>query len=125
MGNVNLMDPLFRVEMLGRFSVRQDDREITRFRTQKTGSLLACLVLNRSRAYTRETLVRMFWPESDIKAARTNLSVALNSLRRQLEPPGIAVGSILLADNTRVLLNPDAFTSDVGEFESARHKAES
>ena len=100
------MDALFRVEMLGRFGVRQGFREITRFRTQKTAGLLACLALHRSRIHPRDVLIEMFWPASELKAARSNLSVAINALRRQLEPPGIPAGAVLVADPSQVHLNP-------------------
>ena len=34
------MDARCRIELLGRLCVKQGDREITRFRTRKTGALL-------------------------------------------------------------------------------------
>ena len=118
------MDALYRVEMLGRFVVRHGSREIVRFRTQKTGALLACLARHRGRSHARDALIERFWPDSDLKAARSNLSVALNALRRQLEPPGFAAGDVLVADHARVSLNPAAFTTDIEEFEGALHAAE-
>jgi predicted ATPase/DNA-binding SARP family transcriptional activator len=111
--------------MLGRFEVRQGSREIRRFRTQKTASLLACLALYRSRSHPREALIERFWPDSELQAARTNLSVALNALRRQLEPPGVPTGAVLITDHAQVRLNLTAFTTDVEDFESALRTAES
>jgi predicted ATPase/DNA-binding SARP family transcriptional activator len=125
MGNDDAMEALFRIEMLGRFEVRHGSREITRFRTQKTASLLACLALYRSRSHPREVLIERFWPDSLLKAARTNLSVALNALRRQLEPPGVPEGAVLITDHTQVRLNRIAFTTDVEDFENALRAAES
>ncbi|HZT41148.1 MAG TPA: tetratricopeptide repeat protein [Chthonomonadaceae bacterium] len=119
------MDALFRVEMLGRFAVWQGNREITRFRTQKTASLLAYLSLYRARSHPRETLIECFWPDSPLEAARTNLSVALNALRRQLEPPGVPAGAVLMTTHAQVRLNPIAFTSDVDDFESLLQEAPS
>ena len=113
------MDALFRVEMLGRFRVLQDSREITRFRTQKTAALLAYLALYRSRSHPREVLIERFWPDSTLEAARSNLSVALNALRRQLEPPGVPAGAVVIANHAQVRLNPMAFTTDVDDFEQA------
>jgi predicted ATPase/DNA-binding SARP family transcriptional activator len=118
------MEALFRIEMLGRFAVQQGNRQITRFRTQKTASLLACLALSRSRSHAREALIERFWPDSELAAARTNLSVALNALRRQLEPPGVPAGAVLIADQSQVRLNPIAFSTDVEEFENALRSAE-
>src|SRR5579871_2352395 len=118
------METLFRIEMLGRFAVWQGNREITRFRTQKTASLLAYLALYRARSHPRETLIERFWPESGLEAARTNLSVALNALRRQLEPPGVPAGAVIMADHQQVRLNPIAYTSDVEDFESLLKEAQ-
>jgi predicted ATPase/DNA-binding SARP family transcriptional activator/Tfp pilus assembly protein PilF len=118
------VDALFCVEMLGRFVLRQGSREITRFRTQKTGSLLGYLALYGSRSHPRDVLIELFWPDSDLKAARTNLSVALNALRRQLEPPGILAGAVILANRAQVRLNPHAFTTDTEAFEDALRQAE-
>jgi len=123
-GNFSEMAALFHIEMLGRFGVRQGDREITRFRTQKTAVLLAYLALYRARSHPRDLLIELLWPQSELKAARTNLSVALNALRRQLEPPGVPQGAVLLADHFQVRLNPFAFTTDVEDFEKALREAE-
>lgn len=123
-GDVATVDTPFRIEMLGRFSLRQGSRETTRFRTRKTASLLACLALHRSRFHPRDLLIEQFWPDSDLKSARTNLSVALNALRGQLEPPGIPAGAVLIADHTKVRLNPVAISTDVEDFQEALRKAE-
>ena len=113
------MDVLFRVEMLGRFRVLQDSREITRFRTQKTAALLAYLALYRAQSHPRDVLIERFWSESTLEAARSNLSVALNALRKQLEPPGVPAGAVVIANHAQVRLNPIAFTTDVDDFEQA------
>ena len=94
------MDAPFRIEMLGRFAVRQGSREITRFRTQKTGSLLACLAYYHTRSHPRDELIEQFWPESDLKAARTNLSVALTALRRQFKPQRAATAAATREDGS-------------------------
>src|SRR5947208_3284287 len=100
------MEPLFRIEMLGRLVVQQGNREISRFRTQKTAALLAYLAFYKQRSHPRDILIELFWPESALDAARTNLSVALNALRHQLEGPGIPPGAILVTAHTQVRLTP-------------------
>jgi len=68
------------------------------------------------------------WPEEPLDVARANLRVALSSLRRQLEPPGVPAGTVLIAGRQHVGLNPQAVRVDVGEFERAldesRHAAD-
>ena len=105
--------------------LRAPVEEITRFQTRKTGALLAYLAFHGSRPVTREILGDLLWPDHDPDAARNSLRVALNSLRRQLEPPGVAVGSVLVANRMTVQLSPDMFSTDVADFESALREEKS
>ncbi|HLV79533.1 MAG TPA: winged helix-turn-helix domain-containing protein, partial [Chthonomonadaceae bacterium] len=113
-----MLEEPWRIEMLGRLRVRRGDRDLTRFSTYKTGALLAYLAYNQSRSHARERLMDLLWPDEVPEAARNSLRVALASLRRQLEPPGVAGGSILLADRMQVQLNPASVTTDVAAFEA-------
>ena len=65
----------------------------------------------------------MFWPDGTLEMGRQNLSVALSSLRHQLEPPGTPAGAVLVADRQNVGLNPAAVTTDVAEFEAGLRAA--
>ena len=92
---------------------------VTRFRSQKYGALLAYLALF-PRFHPREELADLFWPDADPEAGRTNLRTALSSLRRQLEPPGVAAGSVLVTRGHQdVGLEPTAVSTDVAVFERA------
>jgi DNA-binding SARP family transcriptional activator len=116
---MNPTTPLWRITLLGGLSARQGTRTITRFRSQKYGALLAYLAYHRQNVHAREVLLAMLWPEMEERAARNNLSVALSSLRSQLEPPGTPAHSVLRADRFSVGLNPATVTTDVAEFEEA------
>jgi predicted ATPase/DNA-binding SARP family transcriptional activator len=61
----------------------------------------------------------MFWPDTEEESARHNLRLALSSLRRQLEPPGIEPGTVVRADRLTVQIPPEVVTTDVAEFEAA------
>ncbi len=117
------MDVRCRIELLGRLRVQQGDREITRFRTQKTGALLGYLAYHLERTHPREVLMDLLWPESAPATGRQSLSMALSSLRHQLEPPGVPRGTIVRADRFSVQLNPELVTTDVAEFEAAQQSA--
>lgn len=112
------MDAPCRIEMLGGLRVMQAERTITRFRSQKTGALLAYLALHPRRTHAREHLIDLLWPDDAPEAARRSLRVSLSSLRRQIEPPGTPAGSVFLADYQNVRLNPQAVVTDVAEFEA-------
>lgn len=113
----------WRIGLFGRLQASQGQRVITRFRTQKTGTLLAYLAYFQRRTHPREQLIELLWPEREVNAGRTSLRTALASLRRQLEPPGIPVGSVLITDRTNVQLNPAAVITDVADFEAALRTA--
>lgn len=113
------MNYLWRIELFGGLRALSGERVITRCRTYKTGALLAYLALFPGRAHSREELCDLLWPEADLDAGRMNLRVALSSLRRQMEPPGTPHGAVLVADRSKIQLNPAACATDVADFEAA------
>src|ERR1051326_3538507 len=117
--STSMLQHLWRIELLGGLRVDGSDQSIVRFRTRKTAQLLAYLAYHSSRSHPREELMDLLWPESDTEAAHTNLRVALNSLRRQLEPPGIPAGSALIADHASIRIHPSTICTDVDDFETA------
>ncbi|HEU4752071.1 MAG TPA: AAA-like domain-containing protein, partial [Armatimonadota bacterium] len=117
------MDTPCRIQFFGGLRVLRGEQEITRFRTHKTAALLAYLAYFLPRSHPREVLIELLWPEVSLDAGRHNLSVALSSLRQQLEPHGVPDGAVLLADRFSVRLQPAAVTTDVSEFEAALRSA--
>ena len=115
----------WRIELLGNLRALSGDIVVSRFRTEKSGFLLAYLALYRGRAHPREELIEIFWPEEEFEAARHNLRQTLFSLRHQVEPPGVEAGAVLLADRRTVALNAAVVATDVAEFEAAVRRAES
>lgn len=113
------MDVRCSIDLLGRLQVRQGGRIINRFRTYKTGVLLAYLAFYPQRPHPREEVIEMLWPECEPALGRNSLSQSLSSLRHQLEPPGVPAGAVLLADRATIRLNPEAICTDVAEFEAS------
>jgi predicted ATPase/DNA-binding SARP family transcriptional activator/Tfp pilus assembly protein PilF len=109
--------------MLGTLRVRQDEREITCFRTHNGAALLAYLAYHIRRAHPREVLAELLWPWAPPVSGRTNLRAELAALRRQLEPPGVPTGAVIRANRFRIELNPEAVSTDVAEFEGALAEA--
>src|SRR5438045_3131066 len=112
------MDLRCRFELLGGLCVEQQGRTITRFQTHQTAALLAYLAFFLSRSHPRELLSEICWPGDDRETARRKLRIALSSLRRQLEPPGVPAGAVILANRLTVQLNPAVCTTDVAGFEA-------
>ncbi len=117
------MDPRYRIRMLGSLRAQQGEREISRFRSERTGALLAYLAYHLSESIPREVLAETIWPGQTPRAGRTSLNTAIYSLRRQLEPPGVPRGTVIQSDRFAVQLNPSAVTTDVREFEAALRRA--
>src|SRR5947209_1836732 len=87
-----------RIELFGQLRATAGDRVITRFSTHKTAALLAYLALHSRQPGSREILIDLFWPEASAAAGRHSLSMAVSSLRKQLEPPGTPAGAVIIAD---------------------------
>jgi predicted ATPase/DNA-binding SARP family transcriptional activator/Tfp pilus assembly protein PilF len=113
------MQTLWHIELFGHLRVTAGQVVHTRFYSQKAVSLLARLAYFSGRSLSREEACEFLWPESDSKAGRVNMRTVLSSLRRQLEPPGIPAGSVVIADYTHLRLNPTTFTTDVEQFAAA------
>src|SRR5438105_4866487 len=113
------METPWKIELFGRLYARRDNLEITRFRTQKTGSLFAYLAFYSKRSHPREELTELFWPDDDPVARSNSFRVALTSLRRQLEPSEVTQGTVLIADRASVALHSSLCLTDVAEFEAA------
>jgi predicted ATPase/DNA-binding SARP family transcriptional activator len=118
------MDVPWRIALFGGLRAEHGDQAVTRFRTRKTGALLAYLAYYSQRTHLRDQLIELCWPECTVAAGRNNLSRELSGLRQQLEPPGVPPGAVIVADRTAVRLNPEAVTTDVAAFEAALRTAE-
>lgn len=76
-------------------------------------ALLAVLATSGSRGLSRDKVTALLWPESDADRGRNSLSQVLSSLRRDLGPDDLVLGT------AEIRLNADAITSDVEDFEAA------
>ncbi len=117
------MNAPWELQFLGKISARRGEQTLTRFASSRVAALLARLALFPHRDHPREELIDLLWPDSDIAAGRLNLRVALASLRRQMEPPDIAPGSVLAADRLTIRLRPGMLGCDVPRFEAALQDA--
>jgi DNA-binding SARP family transcriptional activator len=116
-------EPLWRIDLFGGLRALGRDRSVTRLRTQKTGALLAYLALFRNRSHPREQLAELLWPGRAPAAGRGRLREALSSLRRQLEPPGVPRGAVLVSDGGAVALHATRCTTDVAALEADLDRA--
>ncbi len=118
------MTQSWEFQLLGALILRRGKEQISHFPTEKAKLLLAYLAAFPETVHTRETLTESFWPDRPQEAGRVSLRQALSSLRRLLEPPDVAEGTILQANRTQVRLNPDTFQTDLRAWDRARKRAE-
>lgn len=78
-------DRQLRICLLGGMRVFTGDTPLPPFPTQKSRSLFAYLLLNRTRTLTRSHLAGVFWGDSPESRARRSLNITLWRLRR-LDP---------------------------------------
>ena len=81
--------------------------------------MLAVLAASGRRPVARDRLLLLFWPERDTQRARHSLDQALYALKRD------AGGAALVLGREELALNPEAITSDVGEFTAALERGDS
>jgi serine/threonine-protein kinase len=80
----------------------------------KRYALLAYLALANPRGFhRRDTLIALFWPESDDEHARSGLRIALSFLRHELGD------DVIITRGDGVAVKKDTVRCDVDEFESA------
>ncbi|MDX2161382.1 MAG: BTAD domain-containing putative transcriptional regulator [bacterium] len=118
LSSLSEFQPVWQVRLFGGLHLTHAAHHLVRFRTRKTGALLAYLAFHRGQPHPRERLVDLFWPDADGAAGRDSLSTALASLRRQLEPPDVIAGSVIAADRQQVTLSAAAVQTDVEQFEA-------
>ena len=115
------MEPIWRIALFdGPRLCTSEGTEVRRFRSQRVAALLAYLCLNLGRDCPREALLEALWPEEDPQVTSNRLRVSLTSLRHQLEPPGVAPGSVI--DTSRagyVHLHAESVWCDVAAFTAA------
>ena len=97
---------------------------VSHFRTQRSATLLACLAVS-AHPMRRETLADQLWPDEEAEVGRRRLRQEIATLRRQLEPAPLLLGSVLQAvGQDTIALSPDAVQTDVALFEKLCQTAE-
>jgi DNA-binding SARP family transcriptional activator len=108
-----------RIRLLGGFEVWQGDKPVGGFESQKVRALLAYLVSHRDRAFSREHLAGLLWPDRDPEAARHALRQAVYNLKTSL-PDGRPGEPVISSDPLGLRFNVRSSAwVDVAVFEDA------
>ncbi len=103
------------IHLFGRFRIRRGDTADLPIDAAKAQELLAYLLLNRRRAFRREALAELLWPDSSPLQARKYFRQTLWQLQTALSEQ-----DVLLVDQEWLRINPAAdLWVDVASLESA------
>src|SRR5215208_4043159 len=107
---------MIRLLTLGAVDLRNDGREMSTVVAQpKRLALLVYLASARPRGFhSRDTLLALFWPESDGERARNSLRQALHHLRRSL-----GEGAVPGRGDREVGVDPALVECDAASFDQA------
>jgi predicted ATPase/DNA-binding SARP family transcriptional activator len=106
---------MLEVKLLGQFQVLRDGRRLS-IPARNAQSLFAYLLLYAGKAFRREKLAGLLWPESSEDNARSNLRHELWRLRKALETDG---DSYFIIDDLEISFNPQSdYSLDVQQLES-------
>lgn len=113
------VQPTLTVNLFGGIDVRIGDEPVEPrfFRRQKVKTLLALLVINRGREFSRDALVRLLWPDSNLESARKNFYSVWSLLRRALVTPA-GTCPYLIRQQNGLRLDGRLLVSDVAQLES-------
>lgn len=110
---------LWLVRFFGAFRLESAKETIQKFESNRAIALLVYLILHQGEPQSREVLADRIWPDADLTAARNRLKQALASLRRLLEPPGVASDTVFVADRNSIMVREGVLRTDLQEFIAA------
>uniref|UniRef100_A0A7V3RIN7 Tetratricopeptide repeat protein n=1 Tax=candidate division WOR-3 bacterium TaxID=2052148 RepID=A0A7V3RIN7_UNCW3 len=88
-----------------------------KWQTTKAKKLFFYLLFNKTRSFTQDELIEIFWPKSGLKQGYTSLRKAIHHIRKALYDYGI--DEPILVQSGSYQISPDLYIiSDVDEFES-------
>lgn len=100
--------PQFRLTLLGRFRLDDENGREVAVASRKTQAMLAVLAVHSPAAVTRERIAGLLWGDLADERARHSLRQVLTALRRE--------AAIVEASSETLCLDSDACTSDVSEL---------
>jgi len=108
---------MYHVRLFGEFYIEDDAGQAVKLTTRKSQLLLAYLLLYIGQPQSREKLIDLFWPESDVNKGKASVRQAIYALRKTLDDKN-AAESHIITDQQNVLVREDEkFNVDAVRFE--------
>ncbi len=109
---------MLEVRLLGQFVVFLDGASV-QINSRPAQSLLAYLLINAGKAFRREKLAGLLWPDTSDANARNNLRQALWRIRKSLEKDSPTPQLYFLVDDLKVGFNAESdYSLDVNKLEA-------
>lgn len=114
-----------RIHLLGQVRVFHGETPTPAKSSHRVQALLAYLLLNRHRSYSREVLADLFWGDHGQHRARASMNTTLWRLRQLLEPGETMRGAYLVTETTgEIRFNPaSSYWLDAATFEDQSTRA--
>ncbi len=115
---------LVEIDLLGRFAVRRDGREVDAadFGGRRVRQLVRMLAAERGRPVSRDALIEVLWGDNLPADPATNLNVVVNRARRALGASEViqtVEGGYQLRAGRDVVVDTEEFASYVGQAREA------
>jgi len=97
---------LVNADLFGKTNIQVNGLTIpeSAWKTKKNRGLLEYLILCSGQAVSKETIIDLFWPDSDLKSAQTSLRTALYQLRKLLKTFDVEVSG----KNSLIIETPES-----------------
>lgn len=110
---------VLRLKTFGGLSLHRDDAPVEGAGAQRRRlALLALLAAAGDRGLSREKILGLLWPESDLERGRKSLAQAVYALRKEFGAEDLITGT------TELRLGWDGFSSDLADFRLALTRGE-
>ena len=108
------------IKLFGNLTIFTPNSEPVEIPPSRAGALLALMALEISskRAFPREEIVDLLWPEDDADVARHKLRQTLYDVRRLIAAMKLDPDQVLIATRNSLQLNPDCVSVDAAVFEA-------
>lgn len=111
------------INCFGKFSICMQNEEPIKWRTEKSKELAALLIYNDGRVVSRDEIIELLWPETDIDRAIRYLHNSIYYIRKSLESCAIGRSSIKISGSYSMLI-ADHVSYDYRTFNALSGKAE-
>ena len=112
--------PTLSIRLLGSFSLKYGDSELTALHAARLQALITFLLLQGDTPHSRQQIAFLFWPDTTDAQAQTNLRQLLHTLRSRLPE---ASSFLHITDKTVQWRSAAPYALDVLEFETALKQA--